>query len=48
MAQGRRCNQCGYHMYAEREQSQPQGTWVWYVCRASGCGQREKVFEARH
>lgn len=45
MAKGRKCRVCGYFMYAQREDNQPKGRWVYYECRASKCTNREKVFE---
>lgn len=47
MAKGMKCRVCGYYMYADREDNQPQGRWVYYVCqnRADMCTNREKVFE---
>lgn len=47
MAKGMKCRVCGYYMYAEREDDQPQGRWVYYACqnRADKCNNREKVFE---
>ena len=45
MAQGRKCPKCGYYMLAQKEQEQPMGSWVVYVCRA--CGHTEKVFESK-
>lgn len=47
MAKGKKCPQCGYQMYAQREDHQPQGTWVYYVCRSEKCKFTEKVFEAK-
>lgn len=40
-AQGR-CPQ-----FAEREDSQPQGTWVYYRCLSNTCNGAEKVFEGK-
>jgi len=47
MAKGKKCRICGYYMYAEREDNQPKGRWVYYVCqnRQKSCTNREKVFE---
>jgi len=47
MAKGMKCRVCGQPMYAEREDDQPQGRWVYYACRNRGdsCTNREKVFE---
>jgi predicted SprT family Zn-dependent metalloprotease len=42
-AKGRRC-QCGHYMFAEREDVQPQGSWVYYVCNS--CGWKVKEFES--
>lgn len=47
MARGKKCPQCGHPMYAQREDVQPMGTWVYYVCRAAKCGFTEKVFEKK-
>ena len=41
-AKGRKC-QCGHYMFAEKEDYQPKGTWVYYVC--SACGWKVKEFE---
>ena len=41
---GHRC-QCGSIMFAEKEDEQPMGSWVYYVCR--GCGWSVKVFESK-
>jgi hypothetical protein len=45
MAKGKNCPMCGYYMYALEEDVQPMGSWVTYLCRASKCSFREKVFE---
>ena len=45
MAKGMKCRICGEHMYAQREDDQPKGRWVYYVCRATACTNTEKVFE---
>lgn len=45
MAKGMKCRICGGYMYAQREDDQPKGRWVYYVCRASACTNTEKVFE---
>lgn len=47
MAKGKKCPQCGYHMYARHEQHKPRGTWVTYVCRNGKCRFEEKVFEKK-
>ena len=47
MARGKTCPQCGHNMYAEREDSQPKGTWVYYKCRNGNCNFTEKVFESK-
>lgn len=47
MAKGKQCPQCSYHMYAEREQEEAQGTWVWYRCRNTKCNFTLKEFEAK-
>lgn len=46
MAKGKICPQCGYQMYAEREDKQPKGNWVYYRCRDKTCDFLEKVFES--
>ncbi|MBF6469835.1 hypothetical protein IU427_32435 [Nocardia beijingensis] len=46
MAKGLKCRVCGYYMYAQREDDQPMGRWVYYVCRSSSCSNQEKVFES--
>jgi hypothetical protein len=45
VARGKKCPQCGYQMFAEREENQAKGRWVTYVCRNNACKFREKVFE---
>lgn len=47
MAKGRKCRECGNYMFAEREDNQPKGRRVVYVCqnRQAKCNGREKVFE---
>lgn len=45
MAKGKKCPQCGYYMYALKEDDQPKGTWVLYECRNQKCRFQEKVFE---
>ncbi len=47
MAKGKKCRDCGYNMFAEREDNQPMGTWVHYVCLNQACKSKEKVFESR-
>ena len=47
MAKGKKCPQCGYHMYALSEDYQPMGTWVVYECRNGNCKFQEKVFESK-
>lgn len=54
MAQGKKCSCCGHYMFADREDEQPQGTWVTYICRNGQCARcngkctmTEKVFEAK-
>ncbi len=52
MAKGKKCPCCGHYMYAEREDYQEKGTWVYYACRNEKCDwckgkctMTEKVFE---
>lgn len=54
MAKGRKCPNCGTPMFAEREENQPKGRWVYYACQNKKCksfsenlrhGFKEKVFE---
>ena len=47
MARGKKCPSCGYNMFAEREDDQPQGSWVYYVCLNQSCKFKEKTFEGR-
>lgn len=47
MAKGKKCPDCGHPMYAEREDHQPMGTWVYYKCRSGTCKCTEKVFETK-
>jgi hypothetical protein len=47
MARGKKCPSCGYNMFAEREDHQPMGTWVYYVCLDNSCRLKEKVFEGK-
>lgn len=37
MAKGMKCQCCGHHCYAQREDHQEKGTWVTYVCRNNAC-----------
>jgi len=52
MGKGLKCRTCGQAMYADKEDYQPKGTWVVYVCRNGACASaksghpnQEKVFE---
>ena len=47
MAKGKRCPErgCGASMYAEKEDNQPAGRYVTYVCTNHSPPFREKVFE---
>lgn len=45
MAKGKKCPQCGYYMFALKEEDQPMGAWVLYECRK--CKFQEKVFEGK-
>jgi hypothetical protein len=52
MAKGKKCQECGDPMYADKEDYQPKGTWVTYVCRNGRCASvkqsfplKERVFE---
>lgn len=52
MAKGKACKQCNYPMLAQKEDYQPKGTWVTYVCQNGECStvkrgfpQKDKVFE---
>lgn len=47
MAKGKLCPACKHNMYASREDQQPKGTWVYYVCRNGNCKMTEKVFESK-
>lgn len=47
MAKGKKCSQCGTYMYAQKEESQPKGTWVTYECGNGDCKMKEKVFESK-
>ena len=49
MAKGKKCSQCGFPMFAEREQVEAQGTTVWYACQnhQKPCNNKEKVFEPK-
>ena len=45
MAKGKKCNKCGYHMYALHE-DKVGGKWrVSYVCRNGKCNGSATVFE---
>ncbi len=53
MAKGMKCSDCQNAMYADREDYEPKGTWVTYVCRNGRCKSVErgypnkvKVFES--
>lgn len=45
MAKGRKCptKNCGYSMFAFREDEREKGTWVYYRC--PNCGMEVKDFE---
>ncbi len=43
MAKGRKCPCCGFGMYAEREDYQEKGSWVWYVCRNPDCDTCKRI-----
>jgi len=45
MARGKKCPDCGSHMYAESEVDHPAGTEVVYACPNKRCNFKEKVFE---
>ena len=47
MAKGKSCPEpgCGMSMSVEREDDQPAGRYVTYVCPDRKCGFKEKVFE---
>jgi hypothetical protein len=47
MARGKKCRDCGTNMFADREDSQPQGAWVYYRCLSGTCNGSEKVFEGK-
>jgi hypothetical protein len=49
VAKGKKCSQCGFPMFAEREQVEAQGTTVWYACQnhQEPCNNKEKVFEPK-
>ena len=53
MAKGKKCRECGEVAYADKEEYQPKGTWVTYVCRNGKCTSvkrgfpwKERVFES--
>jgi len=53
MANGKKCQECNFPMYAQAEDYQPQGAWVTYVCQNGTCKSvkrgypfKEKVFES--
>lgn len=52
MGRGLKCPECKMSMYADKEDYQPKGTWVVYVCRNGTCDSvkrgfpyKEKIFE---
>ena len=45
MAQGKRCPQCGYYMFAADEKDDPEGRWVFYECKNEHCKYCENVYE---
>lgn len=47
MAKGRKCPQCGYHMFALEEKEEPMGSWIVYECQNGKCKFQEKVFEGK-
>jgi hypothetical protein len=49
MAKGKKCSECQFPMFAEREEYGQEGTWVWYACqnKQKPCNNKEKVFEPK-
>lgn len=46
MAKGKSCPNCKHSMYAEKEDNQPAGRYVTYICKNHNPPFREKVFES--
>lgn len=46
MAKGKKCPSCSTNMFADKEDDQPKGRWVTYICLNNSCKMREKVFES--
>lgn len=54
MAKGKKCPECGYTCFVEKEEFQQQGAYVTYVCQNKTCAShkrgypwKEKVFESK-
>jgi len=47
MAKGKSCPNCNMPMFAVREDTQPNGSWVYYKCTNGSCNTEEKVFESK-
>ena len=54
MAKGRKCRECGETACVDKEDYQPKGTWVTYVCINGQCPGlkrgfpwKERVFEMK-
>ena len=46
-AKGMKCPNCSAYMWAEKEDEQPKGSWVYYLCRNMTCNNRVKIFESK-
>jgi len=44
MAKGKKCPECNYYCYVEKEDIQPKGTWVTYVCQNRSCDSHKRGF----
>jgi hypothetical protein len=47
MAKGKKCPECHQSMYADKEDYQPKGTWVTYLCRNGTCPSVERGFPSK-
>lgn len=47
MAKGLKCPECSYPCWAEKEEFQPKGTWVHYVCQNRSCASHKRGYPWR-
>lgn len=44
MAKGKKCPECGYTSFVEREDFQPKGSYVTYVCQNKTCPSHKRGY----